>query len=248
MHFHLPALAALVALFPVAFTAPITTAPKDNALLPRSNAMITIVNKSSGSRTFKVEGSMNNPAGTYGAGNGLIPSINVPAGGTQDLPVGSGWSGAISDNDGQGTRFEFTMDGWNGMSWYNTDFQFGMSNAIVEPADGVQRADNSVPARAGETDYLATAKAGWGTLDAAHQQELLATAYVEGTVGGALASVRMDFAAPYCLVHFLQSVAKVRAYVNPGSVADKPDEPDALKANKFSWSTMTDHFVITALD
>lgn len=248
MHFRFPAFAVASALLPLAFTAPVTSAPKGNLLLPRSNAMVTIINNSSSPRTFKIEASMSNPTGTYGSGNGEIPSINVPAGGTQDLPVGSGWSGAISDNDGEGTRFEFTMDGWNGMSWYNTDFQFGMSNAIVNPANGVKRADGGSPVTAGETNYLATAQAGWGELDAAHQQELLDTKYVDGTVGGALTSVHMDFNAPYCLVHFLQAVAKVCAYVNPGSIAGMPIEPDAARANQFSWSAQTNQFVITALN
>ena len=243
----LPALGLLVS---TTVAAPIARSTEASALFPRSGGIITIVNKSSGPRTFKVEVNANNPAGTYGAGIGQIPPIIVPAGDSHDQPVGSGWSGAISDKDGSGTRFEFTIDGWLGMSWYNTDFEYGMSDATVEPADGVQRPGNPPPgpARAGEQDYLATAKAGWLKLNAGQQQELLGTGYVHGAVGGAMESVRMDNSAPECLVHFLQSVARVRAYVNPGSVAGKPDNPDALIANKFSWSAQTDHFVITAYD
>ena len=246
MYFDIGAILASAAILSGALAAPLPV-PKGNSYYRRGGGMITIVNKSTGSRDFKVEASMSNPAGTYGATNGRPSTLTVAPGESRDVAVGSPWSGAISDKAGKGARFEFTIGGWNGLSWYNTDFEYGMSDATVKPANGVQR-DGSPPpgpARAGEKDYLATARAGWLKLDAGKQQELLATGYVKGQVGGAMDSIYMDHDAPECLVHFLQSVARVRAYVCPGSVAGKEPSEDAKIANMFSWAAKTNHFVIT---
>ena len=234
---------AVLLLWQGATAAPIEKAPQGKDIQARSGGLITINNKSNAPRTFKIESSAETPIG-----DGQTPMITIPAGQSQDLPVGDKWSGAISDNAGKGTRFEFTINGWQGKSWYNTDFQFGMSDASLRPADGVGRCGGELPVAAGEKSYVTKARWGWATLDAATQQQLLSTGYVKGTAGGNLDSIYMDNAAPASIVNFLQDTAKVNAYVNPGSVAGQTQSKLAAQADLFSWCTMASHFIINAYD
>ncbi len=198
---------------------------------------------------YKVEGNADNPSSAYGAGSWNLPMATVLPGQTVHFHVGPGFIGAFTGAKGAGTRFEVNFRGDSPgayKTWYNSDMEFGMSNTTMGPASGSKQIDGN-DSLAGEQDCLAKANSAWGSLDAAAQQSLLDTGYLEGSTGGngALTAVHMDKQASEDVIIFFQNIAQMNAYVMPGSVAGKPVGVTAAVADTFSWSVATNELTIT---
>ncbi|KAL8761712.1 MAG: hypothetical protein Q9184_002187 [Pyrenodesmia sp. 2 TL-2023] len=201
---------------------------------------------------YKVEGNADNPPSAYGAGNGNLPMATVLPGQTVDFQVGPAFIGAFTGSEGAGTRFEVNFRGdspGDYKTWYNSDMEFGMSNTTMGPTSGSKQI-NGKDSLAGEQNCLAKANSAWGSLDAATQQHLLDTGYLEGSTGGngALTAVHMDKQAGEDVVIFYQITAEMNAYINPGSVAGKYGGrmvAAAATADLFSWSVATKELTIT---
>lgn len=120
-----------------------------------------------------------------------------------------------------------------------------MSHETLGPSDHRPQADGR-SSLSGESDLLAEANAAWHLTSAAEQEELLASEYFTGTVGGDLTAVHMDSEAPILVRHWYQLEAELDAYMVPGSVAGKQHlhEADKLADTKVSH-VLTNKMTIT---
>ncbi|KAL6719141.1 hypothetical protein ACLMJK_003378 [Lecanora helva] len=179
------------------------------------------------------------------------PGFKVAAGQSITLHTGPGFNGALTaiTNNIKGARHEINFAASPaGSCWYDVDYQLGMSDSTLGPADHRPRQGNS-PSLSGEQDTLAKANAGWP--HATNQAQLLQNPkylQVGGPDGkGQLTHAYMDSEAPEEVVEFFQLTAEFTAYIGPGSVAGQPTQGAMTKAADLkSWIVDTQQMEIVA--
>ena len=154
------------------------------------------------------------------------PGFIVSAGQTMIVHPGADFNGAITAivNDNiKGARHEVNfaspLYGING-TWYDVDYQLGMSDSTLGPADDQPRNLNGqqLPSLSGESNTLAKSNAAWP--QTSNQAQLLAFPnYIQQGSNGQLTFVYMDSNAPAEVVEFFQLTANFTAYCGPGSMA-----------------------------
>ena len=184
---------------------------------------ITIQNTSPSDICYKVEFTSGNFQTTTTCDSS--PGFIVSAGQTMIVHPGADFNGAITailNNNIKGARHELSfaspLYGMSG-TWYDVDYQLGMSDSTLGPADGQPRNINGqqLPSLSGESNTLAKANAAWP--QASNQAQLLAFSnYIQQGPNGQLTSVYMDSNAPAEVVEFFQLTANFTAYCGPGSV------------------------------
>ena len=185
---------------------------------------ITIQNTSPSDICYKAEFTSGNFQTTTTCDSS--PGFIVSAGQTMIVHPGADFNGAITailNNNIKGARHELNfakpLYGMSG-TWYDVDYQLGMSDSTLGPADGQPRNINGqqLPSISGESNTLAKANAAWP--QASNQAQLLAFSnYIQQSPDGQLTSVYMDSNAPAEVVEFFQLTANFTAYCGPGSVA-----------------------------
>ena len=211
-----------------------------------------LVEYSSGAGAFPTEAVCDNDQGAMVAGfwvnSGQIREFNAP-----------GFNGAItavlSGNTIRGARHEINFATNPGETWYDVDYEHGISDSTLGPIGGQDTKDghNSL---SGEPDVYAKANAAWVPLDPATKSQLLAfPQYLAQADNGCLDWINMDTNGPIvapAVVYFLQITADFTAYLNPGSVAGQWVDPNTSQdvaktaADKQTWIVETDQMVITS--
>lgn len=117
------------------------------------------------------------------------------------------------------------------MCWYDVDYELGMSDSTLGPADHRPRVEmgKQLPGVSGEQDTLAKANAAWP-----HTQNKAALLqnpkYIQQGPDGKLTRVYMDKEAPEIVVQFFQLTAEFTAYIGPGSVAGVSVKEGSVKS------------------
>ena len=150
------------------------------------------------------------------------PGIEVPAGQSVALHPGAGFNGAITAivNKAKGARHEINFAAAPGSCWYDVDYQLGMSDSTLGPADHRPRKSNNqmLPSVSGEQNTLAKANAAWP--HTSNKAALLQhSRYIQQGPNGQLTHVYMDADAPEEVAEFFQLTADFTAYIGAGSVA-----------------------------
>lgn len=174
---------------------------------------------------------------TCGPPSSPTSGITVPAGATTTVPLPASFNGALTawttgpaggggGGGGpprtRGARYELNFAASATSTWYDADYQLGMSDGTLGPRDHRPllllngRRPSSLT---GEPDTLAKANAAWPHAD--DRAALLAYPdYIRADEGGrTLTFVYCDADAPQVVVHFFQVTAAFEAYVDAGSVA-----------------------------
>ena len=178
------------------------------------------------------------------------PGISVAAGQTTTITLDPTFNGALTAfTDGvRGARYEINFAAAPGSTWYDADYQLGMSDGTVGPSDN-RRLSNGQPSLAGEADTLAKANAAWS--DAHDKAALLAYPdYLRQGADGRLSFVYCDARAPQVVIDFFQVTADFAAYVDAGSVAgvtpSAADEEAVRMADARSLQVDTQDMLIVA--
>lgn len=187
------------------------------------------------------------------------PGFIVSAGQTMIVHPGADFNGAITailTNNIKGTRHELNfaspLYGMSG-TWYDVDYQLGMSDSTLGRADGQPRNLNGqqLPSLSGESNTLAKASAAWP--QTTNQAQLLASSnYIQQGSSGQLTFVYMDSNAPAEVVEFFQLTANFTAYCGPGSVAGVAVPTGTVQsdmvgaADEKSWWVETQNMQIVA--
>ena len=218
---------------------------------------ITIQNTSPSDICYKVEFTSGNLQTTTTCDSS--PGFIVSAGQTMIVHPGGDFNGAITailSNNVKGARHELNfaspLYGISG-TWYDVDYQLGMSDSTLGPADGQPRNINGqqLPSLSGESNTLAKANAAWP--QSSNQPQLLASPdYIQQGPNGRLTSVYMDSNAPAEVVEFFQLTANFTAYCGPGSVAGVTIPTGTVQsdmvgaADEKSWWVGTQDMLIVA--
>ena len=149
---------------------------------------------------------------------GLGPGIPINAGQTTTIDLDPSFNGALTAwTNVRGARYEINFAATAGSTWYDADYQLGMSDGTVGPSDNRKLADGS-SSLSGEPDTLAKANAAWP--DTTNQGALLAYPdYLKQGSDGMLSFVYCDANAPQIVIDFYQVQADFAAYIDAGSVA-----------------------------
>ena len=131
----------------------------------------------------------------------------------------------------RGARYEINFAVTAGSTWYDADYQLGMSDGTVGPSDN-RKLDDGRLSLAGEPDTLAKANAAWPQTE--NQDALLEfPAYLKLGGDGRLGFVYCDADAPQVVIDFFQVTAEFSAYVAAGSggsdAADKMADENSLE-------------------
>lgn len=156
--------------------------------------------------------------------------ITVPAGATTTVPLPASFNGALTawttgpaagPPRTRGARYELNFAASATSTWYDADYQLGMSDGTLGPRDHrpLLNGGQHPSSLTGEPDTLAKANAAWPHAD--DRAALLAyPEYIRADEdGGKLTFVYCDADAPSVVVHFFQVTATFEAYVDAGSVA-----------------------------
>lgn len=163
-------------------------------------------------------------SGTFPTTTTCGPStgISVPAGAKTTVPLDGSFNGALTawtgqDNKIRGARYEVNFAVSATSTWYDADYQLGMSDGTIGPLDN-RKLLNGQPSLTGEADTLAKANAAWPPPEAA---ALLAHPEYFKQEGGSgkLSFVYCDANAPQAVIDFFQVTAEFDAYIDAGSVA-----------------------------
>ena len=184
---------------------------------------------------------------TCGLGNG----IPLNTGETTTVDLAATFNGALTAwiNNIRGARYEVNFAATAGSTWYDTDYQLGMSDGTLGPSDNQTLADGR-SSLSGEPNTLAKANAAWPSTP--NQAALLAYPdYLRQGPGGALTFVYCDSSALQAVIDFFQVTAAFRAYVDAGSVAGEAagagEDAEAVKlADGMSWVVGTQDMLIVA--
>ena len=176
------------------------------------------------------------------------PGLIVNAGKILTINPSPHFNGAITaiTNGIKGGRYEINFAAMPGSTWYDVDFQLGMSNGTLGPTSH-QPLTNGHGSLSGEQDCLAKANAAWPSTT--NKADLLANPeYLRQGPDGKLTYVYMDTHAPQVVIDFFQVQAEFTAYIDAGSVAGvAPNDPGAVKAvDELSWQVSTDDMEIIA--
>ena len=149
---------------------------------------------------------------------GLGPGIPINAGQTTTIDLDPSFNGALTAwTSVRGARYEINFAATAGSTWYDADYQLGMSDGTLGPSDNRKLADGS-SSLSGEPDTLAKANAAWP--DTTNQAALLAYPdYLKQGSDGMLSFVYCDANAPQIVIDFYQVQADFSAYIDAGSVA-----------------------------
>ena len=216
--------------------------------LSASAASITFRNTGKYQICYKVEFS----SGTFPIHHGVTcdssPGVKVNAGQHLKIKPSANFNGAFTaiTNGIKGGRNEINFEAMPGSTWYDVDFQLGMSNGTLGPTSH-QPLTNGHSSLSGEQDCLAKANAAWPSTT--NKADLLANPdYLKHGPDGKLTYVYMDTHAPQVVIDFLQVQAEFTAYIDAGSVAGvAPNDPGAVKAaDELSWQVSTDDMEIIA--
>lgn len=154
--------------------------------------------------------------------------IAVSAGQTTTVPLSPTFNGALTawTNNVRGARYEINFAATAGSTWYDADYQLGMSSGTVGPSDN-RKLSTGQSSLSGEPDVLAKANAAWP--HTANQAALLAFPnYLKQGPNGQLSFVYCDTDAPQVVIDFFQVTAEFDAYIDAGSVAGvTPSAADA---------------------
>ena len=218
---------------------------------------ITVQNTSPSDICYKVEFTSGNFQTTTTCDSS--PGFIVSAGQTMIVHPGADFNGAITailNNNVKGARHELNfaspLYGMSG-TWYDVDYQLGMSDSTLGPADGQPRNINGhqLPSLSGESNTLAKANAAWP--QTSNQPQLLGSPdYIQQDPNGQLTFVYMDSNAPAEVVEFFQLTANFTAYCGPGSVADVAVPTGTVQsdmvgaADEKSWWVGTQNMQIVA--
>ena len=172
----------------------------------------------------------------------------MKAGQTVAINVDPSFNGALNvfTNGVRGARFEVNFAATAGSTWYDTDYQYGMSDGTVGPSD-LRPLDNGQNSLSGEPDTLAKANAAWPSTT--NKAALLAyPQYLKQGSDGTLTSVYSDANSPQVVIDFFQVTADFTAYIDAGSVAGvTPSAADAeavKMANANSYQVGTQDMTI----
>ena len=219
--------------------------------LSASTASITFQNSGEQQICYKVELS----SGTFPIQRGVTcdssPGLRINAGQHLKVTPSPDFNGAITaiTNGIKGGRYEINFAAMPGSTWYDVDFQLGMSNGTLVPTSH-QPLTNGHPSLSGEQDCLAKANAAWPSTT--NKTDLLANSdYLRQGPDGKLTYVYMDTHAPQVVIDFFQVQAGFTAYIDAGSVAGMagmaPIDFGAVKAaDEMSWQVGTDDMEIIA--
>lgn len=120
-----------------------------------------------------------------------------------------------------------------------------MSLETLGPSDHQPQADGRI-SLCGEEDLLGKANTAWHKTSAAKQKDLLASGYLNGTVGGELTAVDMDRDAPILVRYWYQVEAGFRGYMVPGSISGEQHFTEADKtADTRTSHVLTNEMTIT---
>ncbi|KAM0802515.1 hypothetical protein BDR22DRAFT_887304 [Usnea florida] len=147
------------------------------------------------------------------------PGIAINAGQTTTIPLDPAFNGALTawTNTVRGARYEINFAATSGSTWYDADYQLGMSPGTVGPSDN-RKLSTGQSALSGEPDPLAKANAAWP--HTTNQAALLAYPnYLKQGANGQLSFVYCDVNAPQVVIDFFQVTAEFAAYIDAGSVA-----------------------------
>jgi len=182
------------------------------------------------------------------------PGFVVKGGQSVALHTGAGFNGGITAiTDGvKGARHEINFL-TVGSTWYDVDYQLGMSDSTLGPSDHRPRKVGTqlLPSVSGEQDTLAKANAAWPS--ATNKAELLQHSdYIRQGPDGHLTHVYMDGDASEDVAEFFQLTAGFAAYVGAGSVAGVAVSTGTIQgemnkaADEKSWVVDTQQMEILA--
>lgn len=225
-----------------------TLATLATILATASASSITFQNAGSNDICYMAEVS----SGTfdYNTPCGLGTGIPVKAGQTTPVDLDPTFNGALTawTNGVRGARYEINFAATAGSTWYDSDYQLGMSDGTVGPSDN-RKLSNGDSSLSGEPDTLAKANAAWP--DTTNKAALLAYGdYLKQASDGKLSFVYCDTNAPQVVIDFFQVTADFDAYIDAGSVAGvTPSAADAeavKMANANSLQVNTQDMTIVA--
>ena len=213
-----------------------------------SAASITFRNTGVHQICYKVELSSGTLPTQPGVTCDSSPGLIVNAGKILTINPWPDFNGAITamTNGIKGGRYEINFAVMPGSTWYDVDFQLGMSNGTLGPTSH-QPLSNGHNSLSGEQDCLAKANAAWPSTT--NKADLLANpGYLKQGPDGKLTYVHMDAHAPQVVVDFFQVQAEFTAYIDAGSVAGMaPNDFGAVRAaDEMSWQVSTDDMEIIA--
>ncbi len=149
------------------------------------------------------------------ASNGIKvsgPGLIVKAGQTLTINPSPDFNGALTAilaSGWQGVRNEVNYQG--ATTWYDADYQLGMSDGTLGPASHQPQADGR-SSLAGEQDCVGKANAAWAHTN--NKAALLAEkSYIGQATDGSVNHVYMDSAAPGVVVDFFQHTADFNGYL-----------------------------------
>lgn len=182
------------------------------------------------------------------------PGFVVKGGQSVALHTGAGFNGGLTAiiNGVKGARHEINF-ATAGSTWYDVDYQLGMSDSTLGPTDHRPRrvGTRMLPSVSGEQDTLAKANAAWPS--ATDKAGLLLHAeYIQQGSDGRLTHVYMDGGAPEAVAEFFQLTAAFDAYVGAGSVAGVAVAAGSIRgemnkaADLKSWEVDTQQMEILA--
>ena len=192
-----------------------------------SATSITFQNASPHPVCYTVELSSGNFPSTTTCGPGSGSGISVPAGQKTQIPLDPSFNGALTawttttdkNNDvKRGARYEvnFAASPGGGSTWYDADYQLGMSDGTIGALDN-RKLSNGQSSVSGEADTLAKANAAWPQTE--NRAALLAYPdYLKQGPDGKLSFVYCDAQAPQVVIDFFQVTAEFDAYIDAGSV------------------------------
>ena len=202
-----------------------------------SATSITFQNASPHPVCYTVELSSGNFPSTTTCGPGSGSGISVPAGQKTQIPLDPSFNGALTawttttdeNNDvKRGARYEvnFAASPGGGSTWYDADYQLGMSDGTIGALDN-RKLSNGQSSVSGEADTLAKANAAWPQTE--NRAALLAYPdYLKQGPDGKLSFVYCDAQAPQVVIDFFQVTAEFDAYIDAGSVQGmSPSAADA---------------------
>ena len=217
-----------------------------------SATSITFQNVSPNGICYTAELSSGTFPSTTTCGPGTGPGISVPAGSKTTVLLDGSFNGALTawTNGVRGARYEVNFAASATSTWYDADYQLGMSDGTVGPLDHRALVNGNPSSTTGEPDTLAKANAAWPPPEAAAAALLAYPDYIkqDAASDGKLSFVYCDAHAPPVVVDFFQVTAAFEAYVDAGSVVggSKDDAQAVRMADVKSLEVGTQDMLIVA--
>lgn len=185
---------------------------------------ITFRNLSPEPICYKVEWGLGNLTTATNTTCDMSPGFLVPANTSRSVNVTRDFSGAFTamlHNDTlKGTRHEFNYVTSTNLTWYDVDYELGISNSTLGPLNHHNNTNN-IPSLTGEKNVVSKVNDAWRNLTSVDQVQLLShniSSYMQATPAGNVTSLKLDKQVPFELIEFLQLKANLSGYVHHGSV------------------------------